>query len=275
VVTLSSSLVKVAVGLPGAVRAVERGAEVEPLLVSGPPSSAVELRTQLTAGGDGALVQRVGILDLERPELAGSTALVYVIKGSATPADEHALRRADRQRIPIVCLILTDHPPDGRILPYVLATDVLRARALGPDVVDAIAKRLAVRVPDAAWALAGRLPALRVGAEHEIVRSTARRAATIGALSERVPGPDLPALSLLQAGMALRLASANGKAPRSVQALAAGVPLVVGLAGRAASRVLVGALPLPAGLVRGAVAYAGTRAVGEALRALGERRGEG
>jgi hypothetical protein len=72
--------------------------------------------------------------------------------------------------------------------------------------------------------------------------------------------------------MTLRLATASGREPRSVQALAAGAPLAAGVAGRAISRTLAGAVPLPAWLVRAVVAYAGTRAVGEALGALGRRR---
>jgi hypothetical protein len=259
-------------GLPAARR--EHGDDVPgPLLVSGPPSKALELTRALTEGGQQELVRRVGLVELERPELARSSALVYVVAGAATPADEHALRRADRQRIPIVCLILAgaEGEPPGRILPYVLATDVVRARALDRDAIDAVARRIGVRAPNAAWALARRLPALRVGVRREVVERTAIAAATLAAFSPRAAGSDLPALSLLHVRMALRLEAAGGPTTRAAEAAAVAVSLASGAALRQTARTLLRAPVLPSWVVRAGVAYAGTRALGQAALAVGER----
>jgi uncharacterized protein (DUF697 family) len=268
------ALTRVLPALPRLTRELE-GEEPLPLLVSGPPSTALELSRLLTEGGDASLVRRVGLLDLERPELAGSPAVVYVVKGTPTPADEHALRRADRRRIPIVCLILGDAPPDGRLLPYVLATDVVRCRALDEPTLAAIARRIAIRAPDAAWALARRLPALRGGVQREQVARASVQAAVLAALSDRVPGPDLPALALIQIRMALRLEAASGREARGAQGPAVGGVLAGGLAFRGLARLLTRALPLPAAAVRAGVAYGGTRALGEAALALEGRASSG
>lgn len=241
-----------------------------PLLVSGPPSTAVELRARLAEDGDPDLVRRVGILDLERPELAGSSGLVYAIKGGATPADEHALRRADRQRIPIVCVILSDRPPDGRVLPYVLATDVVRTPAIDRAALDAIASRLAARAPEAAWVLAARLPALRPAVSRALVERYARRNAGLGAATF-VPGPDLPALTLNELRLALRLAAMEGRDPQAVQAVALAASVATGLTLRTVARSLTRLLPLPAWAIQAAVAYAGTRALGAAALGLAGR----
>jgi hypothetical protein len=257
-------------GLPAARR--EHGDDIpDPLLVSGPPSKALELARALTEGGQAELVRRVGLVELERPELARSSALVYVITGAATPADEHALRRADRQGIPIVCLILTGAEDEPRILPYVLATDVVRAHALDRDAIDAVARRIGVRAPNAAWALARRLPALRTGVRREVVERTAIAAATLAAFSPRAAGSDLPALSLLHVRMALRLEAAGGPTTRAAEAAAVAVSLASGAALRQVARTLLRAPVLPPWAVRAGVAYAGTRALGQAALAVGER----
>ena len=266
-----AALTRVVTALPGELRAVERS-EARVLLLSGPPSPVAALRTLLTENGDPELVQRIEPDALERPELAECAALVHVIEGEATPDDEEILRRADRRRLPILCLLLAEAPPEGRILPYVPATDVVRGPVLRPEAIDALAERLSVRAPEDAWGLAARLPALRDGVRRRLVRTYALRGGALGALSERVPGPDLPALALLQVGMALRLAALGGREARSVQAVAAGGALGAGVTLRALARTLASTLPVPSWAVRGAVAYAGTRALGEAALALERRR---
>jgi hypothetical protein len=273
-VTVGAEITRVLTALPRITREVESEGDGSPILVSGPPSVALELERLLTAGGEPRLVRRVSILDLEDPELAGSPVLVYVIKGNVTPTDERALRRADRQSIPMVCLRLGDAPGEP-ILPYVRATDVVRSAELEPEIIDEIARRIARRAPGAAPSLARRLPVLRHGVAEVEVERHARRVAVLGALSGRVPGPDFPAMAQLELRMGLGVAAAQGRDPRQVQAAVAAATLAGGFALRGLSRGLSARLPLPAWAIRAAVAYAGARLLGEAALALARRAPEG
>ena len=79
-----------------------------------------------------------------------------------------------------------------------------------------------------------------------------------------VPGADFPVLTLNQIRLVLRLAAAHGvevDQDRWPEVLAT---VGAGLGFRAVARQLVGAIPVAGWLVKGTVAYAGTRAVGEA-----------
>jgi uncharacterized protein (DUF697 family) len=80
-----------------------------------------------------------------------------------------------------------------------------------------------------------------------------------------VPGADLPVLALHQVRMVLRLEQAYGldadpreRAPEVLATIAAGLGL------RAVARQLLAVVPVAGWAVKGAVAYAGTRALGEA-----------
>ena len=89
-----------------------------------------------------------------------------------------------------------------------------------------------------------------------------------------VPGADLPLLTLNQVRLVLRIASAYGgeiDAPRVPELL--GV-LGAGFGFRAVAREALDLVPVAGWLVKGAVAYAGTRALGEAARRYFEARTE-
>ena len=156
------------------------------------------------------------------------------------------------------------------------ATDVVRAAALGPEARDAVARRIALRAPAAAPGLARRLPALRSGVGEAVVEEGAKRTAALAALSSRFPGPDLPALALVEIRMGLRLAVAQGRDLRKVQVAAAvRSPWPPDFALRALNKGLADRLPLPAFAIRSAVAYAGARALGEVGLRLGRRARDG
>ncbi len=79
-----------------------------------------------------------------------------------------------------------------------------------------------------------------------------------------IPGADLPALTLNQMRMVFRIAGAYGADvdhERAVELLAV---LGAGLGFRAVAREVVGVVPGLGWAVKGAIAYAGTRALGEA-----------
>lgn len=259
------SVTRLATALPGLVAEVRRGrAAAQPIVVSGPPSASAELRRLLTEDGDESLVGAVGILDLDRPELAHAAVIVYLIRRAATPADEAALRRADRQGRPLLCLVMTDEAGRGPVLPYVRATDVIRVPALGRPAIRALATRITARVPEQAWVLAEALPALEPGVARALVERSARRTAVRAAVAGG-RRPAMPELTTGQLRLVLRLAAARGVEPEGATAAVGLVGAVAtGLLGRALARRLRTALPLPGWAVDAAVAYAGTRAVGRA-----------
>jgi hypothetical protein len=221
----------------------------------------------LARGGDAGLVKSIGIRDLDDPAGEDAAALVYVIRGALSSSDERVLRAADWRRIPLVVVHLESQHGPRRILPYVLATDVIRAAMLGPELVDAIARRLAARAPDAAVSLAHRLPALRAGIGASLVSGHARRAATTGAAT-RDPEDDWSALALHQIQMALSLSTTNGRATQSDQPIAIAAAVAAGVAGRSLKRLFRG-IGVPAPVAGAAIAYASTLAVGRLLSRRG------
>ena len=177
----------------------------------------------------------------------------------ATGDDEGALRAARRARVPIVAVAFDEKP-----LPYVLATDVVRVGPGEPLPVDRIAIAVAARLGEAGAPLAGRLPVLRGAVCDRIVASFARKNGIVG-VAVFVPGADLPVLALNQVRMLLLLDQAYGldldpreRLPEVLAVVGAGLGL------RAVARELLDVVPVLGWAVKGGVAYAGTRALGEA-----------
>jgi uncharacterized protein (DUF697 family) len=145
----------------------------------------------------------------------------------------------------------------------------------------AVVERLLDDRPDLMLSLARRFPGLREAVSHRIVRETATANAQF-AMINALPGI-VPLLGLLiptailgdliflaknQALMLYRLAAAHDL-PLDARARAQDLAPLVGSAfgWRALARELIGFVPGGVGLVaRGAVAYAGTVALGEAMR---------
>jgi uncharacterized protein (DUF697 family) len=193
---------------------------------------------------------------------------VYVLGGATTPEDEQALKRARRARVPIVAVAAGAIANDASI-PFVLATDVVRVQAGQGFPIDAIVRVIASRLGEDGAPLASRLPVLRRAVGDALVATFSRKCGVVAA-AVFIPGADLPVLALHQVRMLLRLEQAYGldadpreRAPELLAAVAAGLGL------RAVARQLLGVVPIAGWAVKGAVAYAGTRALGEAaLRRL-------
>jgi uncharacterized protein (DUF697 family) len=221
--------------------------ERKPIAIGGATEIARTLERELTRGGDPSAV-RIG-----RPD--GATVYVHI----ATGDDEAALKKARRARVPIVAVAFGDGD-----LPFVYATDVVR---VGPGErlpVERIAEVIASRVGEDGAPLAARLPVLRRAVCDRIVASFTRKNGIIGAVFF-VPGADLPVLALNEVRMLLRLDQAYGldldvreRLPEIVATVGAGFGL------RAVARELLDVVPVAGWAVKGAVAYAGTRALGEA-----------
>ena len=243
----------------GAVRGLLRDVqdhEPRPIVVGGARELATVLRRELGRGAKPGAIR-------EGDDPRGAAVFVYVLGPEPTEDDEQALKRARKARVPIVAVAVGDVSRDVSI-PYVLAADIVRVGAGKGFPVGEIAHAIAGTLGEDAALLAARVPVLRGPVCDAIVASCARRCGLL-AVAVFVPGTDLPVLALNQIRMILRLEQAYGlpadareRGPELIATVAAGLGL------RAVARQLLTVVPVAGWAVKGAVAYAGTRALGEA-----------
>jgi uncharacterized protein (DUF697 family) len=244
----------------GLVRELRTGSGGErPLLVAGVPALVPALARELRRGGDPEAVREAG-----EPEQ--SAALVIVLEGEPGEPELALLQRAQKADVPVVAVTEAGDAP----VPYVLATDVVQIAPGSGFPVGEIAAAVARRLGESGTALAARLPVLRRAVSEELIRSFSRQNGLIGA-AVFVPGADLPALTINQARLVLRLAAAHG-----LEVDAARAPELLAVAGsgfglRAVARELLGSVPVAGWALKGAIAYTGTRALGEAALRYFER----
>jgi uncharacterized protein (DUF697 family) len=225
------------------------------LAVGGAKELAPVLRQQFFRGGADPSAVRVG-----GPE--GADAYVHVLAGEPGDEDTAMLRRAWRARVPVIA-VTAGSARDAATIPYVLATDVVRAGQDFP--LEAIAHTIAARLGEHGAPLAARIPLLRDAVSERLVESCARRNGLLAA-AVWIPGADLPVLTLNELRLVLRLAQAHGvdsgreRLPELAATLGAGFGL------RALARGLLDLVPVAGWALKGAVAYCGTRALGEAAR---------
>lgn len=189
--------------------------------------------------------------DLERPGAAlaqrrrsGGGALAVLV--GAEP-DRAALERR----------LLADRRLEPSNVVHVAALDDAGADRVIDAVLDALGKELV--------AAGRRNPGLRPAIGRRLVQTAAKRSAAIGALP--LPGVDMPVLVLIQVRLVAELAALHDRAfgpERIVEALAI---VGSGFGWRAVGRSAAGAIPVAGWAVRGTVAYAATRAIGEAALA--------
>jgi uncharacterized protein (DUF697 family) len=229
------------------VREVRRGTGDErPLSVAGARELVPVLARELREGGDPSAV------------VEGRLEDVAVVVWVGAP-DEAALRAADRADVPVVAV--ADAHADQ--LPYVLATDVVHVPAGQGFPVEQIAAAIARRLGEDGTALAARLPTLRPAVCEQLIKSFSRKNGIISA-AVFIPGVDMPLLTLNQIRLVLRIALAHGEEVDGQRAFELLGVVGIGFALRAAARELLDLIPVAGWAVKGAVAYAGTMAVGEA-----------
>ena len=226
------------------------GAGDHVLAVGGARDVAPVLRQQFLRGR-----AEPGAVRLGGP--AGADVYVHVVGGED---DNEALRQAWRARVP---LIAVTH--EAGAVPYVLETDVVRMRAGETFPLDAIADAIAARLGEDGAPLAARVPLLRRPVCEDLVASFSRRNGVLAA-AIWIPGADLPVLALNELRLVLRLAQVYGVEPgrELVPELAATLGAALGL--RAVARELLDLVPYAGWALKGMLAYAGTRALGEAAR---------
>jgi uncharacterized protein (DUF697 family) len=227
------------------------------LAVGGAPEHAPLLRQQLRRGGAEPAAVRLG-----DPE--GARAYVHVLAGEPRAEDVAVLRRAERARVPAIA-VAVGFAGDTTI-PYVLATDVVWAGAGRAFPLEAIATALAARLGEHGAPLAARVPLLRDAVSEQLVAAFARKNGIVAAAAW-IPGADLPLLALNEFRLVLRLAQAYdaaGEVGDRLPELAATLGAGFGL--RALARELLDFSPGAGWALKTAVAYGGTRALGEAAR---------
>jgi uncharacterized protein (DUF697 family) len=188
-------------------------------------------------------------------------ALFYVIGDDVTEEDERVLKLAHRARVPVIVIAAGRHAPLR--IPFVLATDVVRVPTGHGFPVDEIARVVMHKLGEEGSSLARRLPVLRAPFCSELIESFARKNGIIG-VAVFVPGADLPVLTLNQLRMVLRICAAYGLEVDAQRAPEIAATIGAGLGFRTVARELLGTIPVAGWLLKGAVAYAGTRALGEA-----------
>ena len=226
-------------------RELRRGsAVVKPLGVAGARELVPLLARELRAGGRAdAVVEQ---------QTDGVVALVWV-----GPADEARLRAASRAEVPIVAVT------DEASVPYVLAEDLVRVPAGQGFPVEEIVAAVARSLGEKGAPLAARLPVLRPAVCKHLIAGYSRRNALVAA-AVFVPGVDLPVLTLNQIRLVLWIAVAYGEEIDRQRALELTGVVGAGFGFRAAARELLDFVPVAGWAVKGAVAYTGTRAIGEA-----------
>ena len=228
-----------------AVRDARHGAgDPRPLAVAGARELVPVLAEALRAGGDpSAVVEQ---------RFEGAAALVWV-----GPADETELRAASRADIPIVAVT------DAEVVPYVLATHLVHVPPGRGFPVEEIASTVARVLGDAAIPLAARLPVLRRPVCEALIARFSRRNGLIAA-AIFIPGVDMPVLTLNEIRLVLRLALVHGQEIDRVRGVELLGVVGAGFGFRALARELLDLAPGPGWVVKGSVAYGGTRAIGEA-----------
>lgn len=227
------------------------------LAVGGAGELAPLLRQQLLRGR-----AEPGAVQLGDPE--GADVYVHVLSGEPGAEDVALLRRASRARVPVIAVAVG--LVDDTKIPYVLATDVVWVGAGGQFPLEAIARAVAARLGEYGAPLAARVPLLREAVGEQLVASFARKNGIVAA-AVWTPGADLPVLALNELRLVLRLAQAHGAADdvsERLPELVATVGAAFGL--RAVAREALEVVPGAGWIVKAGVAYAGTRALGEAAR---------
>jgi uncharacterized protein (DUF697 family) len=236
----------------GLVKELRAAAEdLRPLHVSG--ALAAQLEKELARGAAPGAVRSGGRIE-------DAAVLVRVLGGAPTEDDERELREAKRAKVPVVAVQTGTEAFD---IPYVLATDVVACKPGAGFPLEQIAAAVAERLEETGTALAARVPVLREPVSAALIERFSRQNGIIG-VAVFVPGADFAVLTLNQIRLVLRLAVAHGvevdqsRLPEVLATVGAGFGL------RAVARQLLGAVPVAGWLVKGGVAYVGTRALGEA-----------
>jgi hypothetical protein len=212
----------------------------KPILVAG--QLADVLARELRAGGDAWAVRTGGApADVE--------ALVYIVGDTIT---EQVLKAAHRARVPTIAIAAGREAPVR--IPFVLATDVVRIPTGSGFPIGKIAHVLMRKLGEEGSSLARHLPVFRRPFCAEMTEYFARRNGIIG----------VAVLTLNQLRLVLRICAAYGLEVDAQRVPEIAATIGAGLGFRTIARELLAVIPFAGWLLKGGVAYAGTKALGEA-----------
>jgi uncharacterized protein (DUF697 family) len=248
--------------------------DFRPVVLAGAPGPARELLDAMTADGDAQALRDLSGRELSSYDIEGAGLLLYLIEGEQVGAeDENAFRLADRKSVEAICVLRG--VPAGTLVnvPFVLATNVVHVETGGPLPLERIFELIAERADERAYMWAARLPALRPAVVEETIEKFSRQNGILG-VAIFIPGADLPALTLNQVRMVFRIAAAYGEEIDRDRALEVLAVIGAGLGFRAVARQALTFVPGVGWAIKGAVAYAGTQALGRAAAAFFEKGGQ-
>ena len=265
----------------GVVREVREGVEApRPVLVCGRAAPAARARAALLeGGGDEHLVQAFAFRRLrpEDSERMREAAVVVYAGEVATSLDRETSDDLDvvaASGRPVVVVL------EGIDVPGEVLIEAARRRGINPgDVIgsrtgafpDHRLRTAVARVAgDDAAALASGLPAIRPIVIARLIDNAAKQNGVVAA-AVWIPGVDMPVLTALELRLVMQIAACYGHelGPDRAVELAGVVGAGFGL--RAVARELLDLVPLAGWIVKGAVAYSGTRAIGKAAEEYFER----
>jgi uncharacterized protein (DUF697 family) len=242
----------------------EEAAEPRPLYVCGRPAPAERVRDALLAGGGAPSSAQSFALRRLRPDDRDPLRRASEALDADTRADLAVVGASGR---PLVALLEgLDHPGDALI-------EAARTPGLPPSAVvgakrgdfpeRAVLQAVAERAGEAGPALAARLPALRPAVVQAVIAQAARRN---GATATLIPMPqaDLTALTAVELRMVRQIGAAYGHELTTDRMVELASVLGAGLGMRRIARELLDVVPVAGWMVKGTVAYSGTRALGRA-----------
>ena len=193
--------------------------------------------------------------------------VILVVAPEEMDSEAFNTRLAEAGQAGAVTVVVLSRSPGIQVsFPGVGPSRVVGMAPGGVTPVDVLAEAVADAAGDAAVALAAQLPVLRDEACRQLIRRTSRQNAVVGCLFI-IPGADMPVMTLNEARMVLRIAAAHGESVGVERAIELLGVLGSGFGFRSAARQLLDFLPGPGWVVKGGVAWSGTRALGEAALA--------
>jgi uncharacterized protein (DUF697 family) len=241
--------------------------DFKPIVVAGASGHAQAVREAFVEGGDADAVRDHSGKPLTAYDVEGARVVVYAVEGpTPTDEDEKSLRLVIRKGVGVICLLVGVPSGETPSVPYVLDTNIVAVAPGEPLPIEEIAEHIAARAEEANYQLAAKLPALRPAVVEEIVKKFALQNGVLG-VAIFIPGADFPVLTLNQIRMVLRIAAAHGEELDRERAVEILTVVAAGLGFRTIARQFAGLVPGLGWAVKGGVAYAATRALGEAAAA--------
>jgi uncharacterized protein (DUF697 family) len=245
---------------------------VGPVMLCGHAEVVEQVRSALLGAGAGvaAGVEAYAVRPLrpdDRERLGRAAVVVYGGEVTDRVDDQTRADLAVVGRIASPLLVVLE----GAEMPMDASVEAARVRGVEPGSIlaarrghfpdRAVLRRIAARSGASGPGLAGRVPALRPYVIERVIETSARRNGMLAAAAFR-PRADMPLLTSTNMRMVLQIGVCHGVevgVDRAVELI--GV-LGAGLGLRSTARGLVGSVPLAGWVVKGGVAYSGTRALG-------------